>query len=112
MPPRVAEMQARFLFDALGFFVISIVIISAAVVTLLVVPYAIVVARNPDRRFWGEHAPMGRAMLLLAVAFIPLGVVLGAVSPPAHMTIILTGSQGRTPSHPSPLPSRGGSRTP
>ncbi|MDB5069374.1 MAG: hypothetical protein JWM87_485 [Candidatus Eremiobacteraeota bacterium] len=112
VPPRVAEMQASFLFEAIGFFAISIVIISAAIVTLIVVPYAVVVARNPDRRFWGEDAPMGRAMLLLAVAFVPLGVVLGATTPPLRTTVTLTGGSEPSGTRPAPSPLSHGRNAP
>lgn len=98
--------------DAIGFFVISIVIISAAVMTLLVVPYAIVVARTPNRRFWGEDAPMGRAMLLLAAAFIPLGVVLGVVTPPLHTTVSQTLELVPPGTRPAPSPPNRGRHAP
>ncbi len=96
----------NFMFESIVLFVVLVVVVSAVIATLLVVPYAFVVARRPEHRFWGEKAPVGRVMLWLAVCFIPLGIVLGAVSPPPRTTIepeTLPSSVVR----PQPAPSRG-----
>jgi ABC-type spermidine/putrescine transport system permease subunit II len=88
-------------------FVLTVVVLSATIVTLLVVPYAFVVARHPQRRFWGEHAPMGRVMLWLVAIFVPLGVVLGLSAQPVHTTVMVDDGPSSASPHPTVMPSRG-----
>lgn len=96
-----------------AFFVVSAAVLSVAAATIVVAPYAFMaVARHPERRFWGEHAPLGRVLLWLAAFFVPLGLLLGAVSPPLETTVTGSDPEPAMRSHSSPIPSRGGSRTP
>jgi len=103
LPPDAVSAHVSFLLVGIAIFAISIVVFSAAIATLLAVPYAFVVARHPERRFWGERAPFGRVMLGLAAVFIPLGLVLGAFQPQTHVEL----RAGAPMTTPHPVPPRG-----
>jgi hypothetical protein len=113
LPPDAASMHLSFLLVGTAFFVVTAAVLSISAATILVVPYAfMVIAPHPERRFWGEHAPMVRVLLWLAVVFVPLGLLFGAFSPPLQTTLTVGDSEPTARNHPSPAPSRGGSHTP
>ena len=97
LPARWPQSPVAFLFEGAGFLLVTTVVLSGAIVTLLVVPYAFVVARRPERRFWGEAAPLGRVVLWLAMVFAPLGVLLGATHPPLHTAVTGSPAAATTP---------------
>jgi hypothetical protein len=86
-PPRVRALETAFLFEGIVFFIATIVVLSAVIAMLLVVPYAFIVARRPLRRFWGEAAPVGRVVVWIAAIFVPVGLISGALTPRATTTV-------------------------
>ena len=96
-PPRLREFEITFLFEGIVFFVATIVVLSGLIATLLVVPYAFVVARRPVRRFWGEAAPVGRVVVWIAAIFVPVGLISGALAPTIHTTVTSVSGGDSTP---------------
>ena len=107
LPPEAASAHTTFMLAGIALFTVTVIVMSAAIATLLVVPYAFVVARHPERRFWGERAPLDRVLLWLAAVCVPLGLLLGAFAPQPQIELQAGLETGPPVASPHPAPSRG-----
>jgi hypothetical protein len=107
LPQEAASAHLSFLLAGIALFAVTAVVLSAAIATALVMPYAFVIARHPQRRFWGERAPLGRVMLWLAAVFVPLGLLLGVFAPQPQTELSVGPDVRPSVWTPHPAPTRG-----